>query len=84
MNVVGVAGWIVGWIRQDLSSVEHVRDRPHKVMCKGPGVSLSVMGTAYRMEWSRTGPVDGAELCIKGKVKCVTEFGNNTASCGSV
>ena len=64
--------------------MEHVGDRPHKVMRKGLSVSFSVMGTAYQMEWSRTGPVDGAELCIKGKVKGVIGRGNDTVGVRSV
>ena len=80
MNVFGVSEWIVGWIRQDLISMEHVGDRPHKVMCKVPGVSFSIMRTAYRMEWGRTGPVDGSELCIKGKVDGVIDRCKDTAS----
>ena len=80
MDVVGSAGWVVGWIRQDLSSVEHVGDLPQKDMCKGLGAALSVMRTAYRIGWGRMGPVDGSELCIKGKVDGVVGRCKDTVS----
>ena len=63
--------------------MEHVGDRSHKVMCKVPGVSFSVMRTAYQTEWGRTGPVDGSRLCIKGKVDGVIGRGDDIASCSA-
>ena len=80
MDVVGSTGWVVGWVRQDLSSVEHGEDFPHMGMSKGLGMALGVSGAACRMERCHTGPIDGSKLRIKIKVDGVINRCNDTTS----